>query len=359
MAMPVVFSCNQHPVARDRISPRPLSPHFIFRRVRAAIAVFVAVLLWGMNVQAKTFTDDLGRDVEVPDHPTRIISLYDVDVTIPLIELGVFPIASHGRIGLDGTPYLRSSRLLTGVDFDNCDIRYIGSTEIDLEAITALAPDLIITAPGRASAIEPLQAIAPTVSLDAARLGGPHVYQKLAELTGRQDALKYLDARYQANIAALKRNLNPSDITVSVLQPLNGKINIYHTYRSLGRVLRDAGFKFPALIDNIAPSGRLQVSPEYLPDLDADYIFDPFRDDRNNGAKAEIRAMNDIFPDFCRFLRACRDGRYILVSREIAISNSYGALSMMTALITSHIVADRFRPPSGPATKSPENAPKP
>ena len=107
----------RQPVARDRISPRPLSPHFISRRVTAAIAAFVAVLLWGMTVQAKTFTDDLGRDVEVPDHPTRIISLYDVDVTIPLIELGVFPIASHGRIGLDGTPYLRSSRLLTGVDF--------------------------------------------------------------------------------------------------------------------------------------------------------------------------------------------------------------------------------------------------
>ncbi|MBX2830568.1 MAG: ABC transporter substrate-binding protein [Rhodospirillales bacterium] len=318
----------------------------ISRFITAHAATCLALLVICTGAQAKPFTDDLGREIDVPDAPTRIVSLYDVDVTIPLIELGVFPVASHGRMGLDGQPYLRSSRLLTGVDFDNSDIRYIGSSEIDLETITALQPDLIITAPSRASAIEPLQSIAPTVSLDAARLGGPHIYQKLAELTGRQTQLKYLEARYQASINAIKHNLNPDDITVSVFQPLNGKVNIYHTYRSLGRVLRDAGFKFPDIIENIPQSGRLQVSAEYLPELDADFIFDPYRDDKNNGAKAEVTAMEDVFPDYCRFLKACREGRYILVSREIAISNAYGALAMMANLVKSHIVAHIHSPSS-------------
>lgn len=318
----------------------------IFRFMAVSLTALVTLFFLGISAQAKPFIDDLGREIDVPDSPTRIVSLYDVDVTIPLIELGIFPIASHGRMGLDGQPYLRSSRLLTGVDFVNSDIRYIGSSEIDLETITALQPDLIITAPSRASAIEPLQSIAPTVSLDAARLGGPHIYQKLAELTGKQTQLKFLEARYQASINAIKHNLNPGDITVSVFQPLNGKVNIYHTYRSLGRVLRDAGFKFPDLIENIPESGRLQVSAEYLPDLDADFIFDPYRDDKNNGAKAEVAAMEDVFADFCRFLTACREGRYILVSREIAISNSYGALAMMANLVKSHIVAHTYNPSS-------------
>ena len=44
----------------------------------------------------QVFTDDLGRKVTVPAHPKRIVSLHDLDITIPLIELGVPPVASHG-----------------------------------------------------------------------------------------------------------------------------------------------------------------------------------------------------------------------------------------------------------------------
>ncbi|MBK1756642.1 MAG: ABC transporter substrate-binding protein, partial [Escherichia coli] len=35
----------------------------------------------------QVFTDDLGRKVTVPAHPKRIVSLHDLDITIPLIEL--------------------------------------------------------------------------------------------------------------------------------------------------------------------------------------------------------------------------------------------------------------------------------
>ncbi|MCS5946829.1 hypothetical protein LNP25_26765 [Klebsiella variicola subsp. variicola] len=47
--------------------------------------------------------------------------MHDLDITIPLIELGVPPIASHGRTHPDGSHYLRASAQLTGVDFDNSD----------------------------------------------------------------------------------------------------------------------------------------------------------------------------------------------------------------------------------------------
>ena len=50
----------------------------------------------------QVFTDDLGRKVTVPAHPKRIVSLHDLDITIPLIELGVPPVASHGRTRPDG-----------------------------------------------------------------------------------------------------------------------------------------------------------------------------------------------------------------------------------------------------------------
>jgi iron complex transport system substrate-binding protein len=39
--------------------------------------------------------------------------------------------------------------MLTGVDFDNSDIKFIGTADIDIEAIAAAKPDLIITEPTR------------------------------------------------------------------------------------------------------------------------------------------------------------------------------------------------------------------
>lgn len=52
-----------------------------------------------------------------------------------------------------------------------------------------------------------------------------------------------------------------------------------HSYHSLGRVLRDAGFRFPPLIESIPEGGRMDVSAERLPELDADFVFATWRGD--------------------------------------------------------------------------------
>lgn len=294
----------------------------------------------------RRLVDDAGRTVDVPARPLRIVSMHDLDITIPLIELGVFPVASHGRMGLDGKPYMRSSPILTGIDFDNAAIAYIGSVNADIEAVIAARPDLIITEPGRATPVEQLEKIAPTFVIDNTINGAPHIYQRLADLTGTADRLAVLDRRYRAQIEELKKTIDTGKVTVSVIQALNGKISVYHTYRALGRVLRDAGFRFPALIDAIPQGDRIEVSAERLPELDADFIFDTYRSDTGGTPQGEIDAMNAVFPDYCRFLAACREGRYILLPREEAISNSYAALGLMVSIVQSHIAG---RPAALPA----------
>lgn len=283
------------------------------------------------------FTDDLGRTVTVPLHPQRIVSLHDLDITIPLIELGVPPVASHGRTRADGSHFLRSSGLLTGVDFDNSSIQFIGTADMDIEAIAAAKPDLIITEPSRNTAIEQLEKIAPTVSIDHLVGGAPRIYSKLAQLTGSQKQLAILERRYQEQIKQLKLMVDTQHITVSVIQANKGKITVHHTYRALGRVLRDAGFRFPPLIDSIPDGDRIEVSAERLPELDADYIFDTWRSDTGGKPQEELDAMNAIMPGWCQFLNACRSGHYILLPREETISNSFAALSLMVAQVQSHI----------------------
>ena len=297
--------------------------------------LFSMLLLVGFAVSAaeptQTFTDDLNRKVVVPVHPKRIVSLHDLDITIPLIELGVPPVASHGRTRPDGSHFLRSSGMLTGVDFDNSDIKFIGTADIDIEAIAAAKPDLIVTEPTRNTPVEQLAKIAPTVSIDHLDGGAPEIYRKLAQLTGTQARLKVLERRYQEQIKALKATIDTRKITVSVIQANQGKINAMHSYHSLGRVLRDAGFKFPPLIESIPEGGRIDVSAERLPELDADFVFATWRGDTGGKPQDELAAMEAVMPGWCQFLTACRTGHYVLISREEAISNSFASLGLMAS----------------------------
>lgn len=304
--------------------------------------LFTSLLLLISGVTAaatptQAFTDDLGRTVTVPLHPQRIVSLHDLDITIPLIELGVPPVASHGRTRPDGSHFLRSSALLTGVDFDNSDIQFIGTADMDIEAIAAARPDLIITEPNRNVAVEQLEKIAPTVSIDHLTGGAPAIYRKLAQLTGRQAQLAILERRYQQQIDQLKHVVDTQHIRVAVLQANNGKITVHHSYHSLGRVLRDAGFRFPPLIDAIPDGGRIDVSAERLPELDADFVFDTWRADTGGKPADELADMNRVLPGFCEFLTACRRGHYILLSRDEVISNSFAALALLVAQVQSQI----------------------
>lgn len=294
--------------------------------------------------QTQKFTDDLGRVVNVPLHPQRIVSMHDLDITIPLIELGVPPVASHGRTRPDGSHYLRSSAQLTGIDFDNSDIQFIGTADIDLEAVAAAKPDLIITEPSRHVSVEQLEKIAPTVSIDHLQGSAPRIYAKLAQLTGSEARLAVLERRYREQIKQLKAAVDTQKITVSVIQANGGKVTVHHAYHALGRVLRDAGFRFPPLIERIPDGQRIDVSAEQLPELDADFVFATWRSDTGGKPQDELQAMETVMPGWCDFMRACRSGRYILLPREDVISNSFAALSLMAAEVQSHIAGRPLLP---------------
>ena len=198
-------------------------------------------------------------------------------------------------------------------------------------------PDLIVTEPTRNTPVEQLAKIAPTVSIDHLDGGAPEIYRKLAQLTGTQARLAILERRYREEIDRLKHTVDTQHITVSVIQANQGKINALHTYHSLGRVLRDAGFSFPKLIDSIPPGGRIDVSAERLPEMDADFVFATWRGDTGGKPQDEIAAMDAVLPGWCEFLTACQRGHYVLISREEAISNSFASLSLMVAQVQSHI----------------------
>ena len=309
-------------------------------RLPIILALSLLSLLPVAAQETTTVTDDAGRSVTIPAQPARIATLDDLRLTVPLIELGVQPIASHGRVS-GTTPYIRASRILTGVDFDNSAIAFLGN-DLDIEALAKAEPDLIITLASRAEQLEQLEKIAPTLVFDPARTDYLGIYDRLAEITGAQDRLAYLKARYEAQLAQLRHLIDTASITVSVFDAVNGTITVQKTYGSLGIVLQDAGFQFPEIYDTIAEGTEIKVSAEYLPQLDADIVFDTIRADRNETPADADARMREVLDSYCQALWACTNDQYFVLPREDVYAISYAGLSTAISMVTALMSAQQI-----------------
>lgn len=306
--------------------------------MRASLLAFSLLLLASGAVAADTrsFVDDLGRTVEIPAHPQRIVTLQDSQLAIPLIELGVLPVGSHGRLPEEGAPFLRSGMILTGTDFGNSPITWVGDTPSDLERIAALAPDLILTTDWNEVSADQLRQIAPTVVVDTSSRSRDDLYRFLAELAGpeAEAQLARFEARYAAQIAQIRAVIpEAGDITVATFQIWEGKISAMHSYGNLGRVLRDAGFVMPAIVDAIPVGGEAEFSLESLPDFDADVIIGTYNTAWGNDLPAERDLYLTAVPGFCEMMFACREGQMFFLPRDEAFSMSWDALGMTATAV--------------------------
>jgi iron complex transport system substrate-binding protein len=315
---------------------------------RALIAtVLVAAAAFSGSVQAqemRTFTDDTGRSVDIPAKPLRIVSLQDLVITVPLLELGVTPVGSHGRTTEQGEPFIRSSEVLTGIDFDNSSIKFVGNLPADVEAVAALEPDLILTTPWQTAPVEQLEAIAPTLVLDDSKHEGLGMHDVLADITGTGERLAILKARYEGQVAQIQRLIATQDVSVNILQGVDGQVAVWHTYGALGKVLRDAGFQFPERVDAIPEGELVRLSGEDLPALDADFLFVTYRTDALETPADAVTHLEEVMPGFCAFLHACRENQMIVIPREEASAASYYGLGVLSYMIISHISGRDFEP---------------
>lgn len=134
----------------------------------------------------RAFTHFMGV-TEVPAAPQRIVTLTDQNALLPLLELGVKPIASAGRLRDDGTGIFRRPE-----GFDLSGIQFVGDfTEPDLERIAALDPDLVVGYEFQDDMYATVSQIAPTVYIQLFERSISEVLADFAELTGTTD-------RYQA-----------------------------------------------------------------------------------------------------------------------------------------------------------------
>lgn len=303
-------------------------------------AIVVATLVSASSAAAqglRPFTDDTGTEVMIPVDPQRIVALHDSVLTIALLELGVIPVGSQGRLTADGTPFIRSGKTLTGNDFDTAGITFVGAFPVDLEAIAALQPDLILTTQWQEAPVDQLRLIAPTVLIDYTKRGDWGTYETVADIVGETAQITAMETRYAAAIAQIKDRIDTENITISTIHADADGLFAFNPYGNLGRVLADAGFRQPQAILDVPLNDHADFSAETLPQFDGDFIITTFNGSTGDTA-ADVRGyFDDLLPGYCDLLHACRSGQMFVIPREEASATSYDALLAITYAVQAMI----------------------
>ena len=146
-------------------------------------------------------------------------------------------------------------------------------SEPNLEAIVALAPDLILGSRQRYEAIyDQLAAIAPTVLTESLRVPWQTNFQLHAEALGKEEQAAQLLDEYAAAVDALREQLGDNlDSTISIIRFRPGQVRLYLKSSYIGYILQDVGLPRPESQD-IDEFAR-EISLEEIDAADADYIF--------------------------------------------------------------------------------------
>ncbi|MFE4861687.1 ABC transporter substrate-binding protein [Streptomyces sp. NPDC056670] len=196
--------------------------------------------------------------------PKRVVVL-DVGEFDNVVSLGVQPVGYAPTEGDEGIPsYLRKGA---------GDPKNVGTiNSLNLEAIAALKPDLILGSQLRAAdKYKELSKIAPTVF--SIRPGFPWKQNYLlnaAALDKTADAKAKL-AAYETKAERLGADLGPDKPTVTMLRYMPGKVRLYAKASFIGTILDDAGIPRPK--NQQAVDLATEVGPETIDQADADWIF--------------------------------------------------------------------------------------
>jgi ABC-type Fe3+-hydroxamate transport system, periplasmic component len=319
------------------------------RSVLAMLMLATGLAVPALAQETRSYTAANGT-FDIPVAPQRIVALNDQIVALPLYELGAPVVGSAGRTDADGNHFLRGGMDTLGIDYSNTDIAYVGGfNALDLEAIAALQPDLIIGGPYTDTAVaDQLQKIAPTLIINNNELGIIETMRAFADITGKTGNFEARLKRYEDNVARTRDFLDtPEDISVTMtfVFPAGEEMWVYKHGGNLGaiaQVVRDLGFKETAAIATL-PANETNFSRELIQDLDADFIFGFYRQ-QPDATPASIRAAYEHFaPGWCQALTACQNGQFILLPGP-TFGPTMTGLELALELVESHIAARPFTP---------------
>jgi iron complex transport system substrate-binding protein len=219
--------------------------------------------------------------------PERIVILTNHG-TEALLTLGIKPVGAVQS--WTGDPwYDHIQDQMDGVEVVGLE------SNINLEAIAALQPDLIIGNKSRQEEhYQALLAIAPTVFEERLRGDWKVNYKLIAEAVNKVSEGQEVLDQYNQRIETLTNSLGDKlNTQVSMVRFMPEDIRIYHKDSFSGFILEEIGLKRPESqdVDDFAAKG---VTKERINEMDGDVIFYfTYENDKGEGQKAEDQWIND------------------------------------------------------------------
>ena len=201
--------------------------------------------------------------VQIEKKPSRIVVL-DSGELDDVLALGITPVGMATTAGQSGVPSYLADKAQ--------GIKTVGGiSELNLEAIAALKPDLILGSKLRANDLyEKLSAIAPTVF--SIRPGFPwkENFLLVADSVGEEDKATGILNDYQKRADEVKSKVDGAP-TISLVRFRPGQIRLYGNLSFIGVILKDVGLPRPKIQD--VQDLAVEVSQENIGQAAGDRIF--------------------------------------------------------------------------------------
>ena len=272
---------------------------------------------------------------EVPVAPQRIVTTTDQNALLPLLELGVEEVvASVGGVGPTGEPIFRRTE-----GFDTTGVAHLGACcEVDVEAVAAQRPDLIVGYEFNEDVYDQLSAIAPTVLVQIFDRPLTEALLEFGDLAGDRAQAEAQLARYEARVASLRERLGDrlDTLSVSVITPGDpGTFFRGDDGQAVGTVMADVAPLRPAA--QTGPVGEDAVSVERLADVDADVVLLlDFTGEERAGGDASITTA----PTWRR-LRAVQAGQAHVVDATTTVGAAWARMGAFLDVLEQHLLTAR------------------
>ncbi|MDP4553439.1 iron-siderophore ABC transporter substrate-binding protein [Alkalihalobacillus macyae] len=229
---------------------------------------------------ARTVSHAMG-ETEVPENPEKVVILTN-EGTEALLAMDVTPVGAV-QSWLGDPWYDHISDQMEGVEVVGTE------SEVNLEAVAALKPDLIIGNKLRQEDIyDQLSAIAPTVYSETLKGDWQENFTFYAKALNMEDKGDDVMSSYNDRIDSMSEELGEQlDKEVSVVRFLAGQTRIYYKDSFSGVILEQLGFDRPE--SQQKQDFAEEVTKERIPEMDGDVLFyftyDPGDGDANSTAE--------------------------------------------------------------------------
>ena len=234
------------------------------------------------DADTREFTDSLGRTVTVPAQITKIA------ITGPLSQVYIIPLAGDMLVGVSNAFASDAALYLPAYISEKPEIGqlYGGKGEMDLEALLASEPDVVIDiGEPKATMAEDLDALTaqtgiPFLHIDATVATAPEAYRLLGRLLGREEQAEALAAWGESTYAminAMMRQVDADGARKSLLYCLGDKGTNVMAEGSFHAETVNMMAKNLAVVEEVSFSGDgNEVDLEQILLWDPEYIvFDP------------------------------------------------------------------------------------